>query len=97
MPKMVTTDDTQIVGAVTELDVGGYGPNSGQLEFSITPTDGDPPQTFVVLMDSENRVFAAMTTLLATAYVHKITVQVTYMPIAGGAPVASNVKLLAAT
>jgi hypothetical protein len=49
------------------IDVSGHGVNSGQLEFSLDPGGGKEPQTFVVLMDSEARVFAAMATVLALA------------------------------
>ncbi len=81
-------------GTVSELDVGGNGPNSAQLEFSVTPLKGArEPETFVVPFGTEPQVFTAMATLLTAAYMAKMIVTVTYLPGADATPVAVNVKL----
>lgn len=81
-------------GTVSELDVGGNGPNSAQLEFSITPLKGArEPETFVVLFGTEPQVFTAMATLLTAAYMAKMIVIVTYLPRADATSVAVSVKL----
>ena len=82
------------VGTVTELDVGGNGPGSAQLEFSVTPLNGGgEPATFVVLFGAEPQVFAAMSTLLTAAYVGKFVVTVEYLSLPGATPNAINVKI----
>ncbi len=95
---MPHSDDAQtFVGTVTELDVGGEGPNSAHLEFSITPLKGArEPQTFVVPSGTEPQVFTAMATLLTAAYMAKMIVTVVYLPQSAATPVAINVKLGAA-
>lgn len=93
---MPTREDAQVFsGTVTELDVGGDGANSAQLEFSVTPLKGQgQPETFVVLFEAEPQVFSAMTTLLTAAYMAKMIVTITYFsPEPGATPVATNVKL----
>jgi hypothetical protein len=92
---MPNSDDAQtFVGTVTELDVGGDGPNSARLEFSITPLKGiGEPQTFGVLSGTEPQVFTAMATLLTAAYMARMTVTVSYAPQPGATAVATNVKL----
>jgi hypothetical protein len=81
-------------GTVSELDVGGNGPNSAQLEFSVTPLKSAREQeTFVVPFGTEPQVFAAMATLLTAAYMAKMIVTVTYLAQADAPPVAVNVKL----
>ena len=93
---MPTPEDAEVfTGTVTELDVGGNGANSAQLEFSVTPLEGQgQPETFVVLFGTEPQVFSAMATLLTAAYMAKMIVTVTYFsPEPGATPVAINVKL----
>jgi hypothetical protein len=80
-------------GRVTEIDVGGSGPNSGQLEFALTPLDGGQPETFIVLMDSEGRVFAAMTSLLIMAYRAAEPVTITYRRMPKETSRCTNVRL----
>jgi hypothetical protein len=82
-------------GTVTELEVGGNGSNSAQLEFSVTPPKGagDDPETFVVEFATEPQVCAAMAALLTAAYVEKMIVTVTYTPRPGATPKAAKVKL----
>jgi hypothetical protein len=87
-------DAPTITGTVTELDVGGHGPNSGQLEFSITPLPvGPAAQTFAVWMDTEDRVFTSMTMMLMMAYHFKTPVTVEYLTQPGQTPKALNVKV----
>ena len=81
-PRMLT-------GQVTELDVSGYGPNSAQLEFSITPQN-KPPETFVMEFDTEPQVFAVAATILMNAYQTKTNVQIT---IPGGQPIGQTPKI----
>ena len=80
-------------GRVTELDVGGEGPNSAQLEFSITPVDGGQARTFAVWFDTEARVFAAMASILAMAFRANIVVTVQYRETAGETPKALNIRV----
>jgi hypothetical protein len=79
-------------GKVTELDMGGVGPNSGQLEFSVTSSGGQG-RTFAVWMDTEARVVSAMTSILAMAFQSGISITVNYMEIEGGTPKAINVRV----
>jgi hypothetical protein len=80
-------------GRVTEIDIGGTGPNSGQLEFAVTPDGGGVSMTFVVEMDTEARVFTVMATLLTMAYRASLPVTVEYQVIEGAAPKAINIRL----
>jgi hypothetical protein len=82
-----------LTGRVTELDVGGDGPNSGQLEFAVTPPNGGPSTTFAVWMDTEARVFTAMTTILAMAFRANITLTVEYVQKEEGTPKAISVRV----
>ena len=92
MPHLEAT--MTFAGTVSELVVGGVGPNSAQLEFSVTPLKAvREPETFVVPFGTEPQVFAAMATLLTAAYMAKMIVTVTYLPRADATPVAVNVKL----
>ena len=92
---MPNPDDMQtFAGTVTELDVGGNGPNSAQLEFSITPLKGaGKPETFVVEFDTEPQVLSAMATLLTAAYMAKMIVTVTFLVQPGATSKAINVNL----
>ena len=92
---MAHSDDVlTFVGTVTDLDVGGNGPNSARLEFSVKPLKGaGEAQTFVVLSGTEPQVFTAMATLLTAAYMAKMIVTVAYLSQSAGTPVATNVKL----
>jgi hypothetical protein len=80
-------------GRVTELDVGGNGPNSGQLEFALTPGDGQQSKTFAVWMDTEARVFTAMASILTMAFQANIMVTVEYTQEEGGTPKAISVRV----
>jgi hypothetical protein len=91
-----SSDAKTFIGAVTELDVGGDGPNSAQLEFSVAPLKrAGPPQTFVVPFGTEPQIFAAMAALLTAAYMAKMVVTVTYSPQRNATPIALGVKLSA--
>jgi hypothetical protein len=90
----ISDESSTFTGTVTELDVGGNGPHSAQLEFSITPLKGaGDPETFVVEFDTEPQVFSAMATLLTAAYMAKMIVTVTFLPQPGATPKATNVTL----
>jgi hypothetical protein len=67
----------QFTGIVTSINVKGAGPNSGQLLFSLLADNGDK-KALVVLMDSEARVFTAMTTVLTSAMEHGRIVHATF-------------------
>jgi len=79
-------------GLVQEINIAGDGPNSGQLEFSLIPTQG-PAKTFVAEMGTETRVVAAMTTLLTMAYRANLPVSIVYRMVEGGTPIAIQVGL----
>ncbi|MBV8473502.1 MAG: hypothetical protein JO234_08810 [Hyphomicrobiales bacterium] len=86
-------DAQTYVGTLIELNVGGEGPNSAQLEFSIAPLKGaGEPQTFVV-QAAEPQVFTAMATLLTAAYMAKMIVTVGYVARPAQTPMVTNVKL----
>ena len=57
MNVMNSTPPREFVGVVTELDISGWGPNSAQLEFSLTPQSGQPV-TFVMEFDAMPQMFA---------------------------------------
>lgn len=85
---------TIVVGTVSELDVGGNGPNSAQLKFSVRSLNGArEPEAFVVLFGTEPQVFTAMAALLTAAYMAKMVVTVTCLPRADEPSIAVNVKL----
>ncbi len=64
-----------VSGIIAELDVSGFGPNSAQLEFAITPA-GKPSETYVVNFDAEPQVFASIATILSGAYQARTAVTV---------------------
>jgi hypothetical protein len=81
-------------GTVSELDVGGNGANSAQLEFSIASLKGArETEMFVVPSGTEPQVFTAMAALLTAAYMANMIVTITYLAKENATPVAVNVKL----
>jgi hypothetical protein len=93
LTQMASGGPKYLTGRVTELDVGGDGPNSGQLKFAVTPTDGGQSTTFGVWMDTEARVFTAMATILTMAFRANITLRVEYTQKEGGTPKAIGVRV----
>jgi hypothetical protein len=67
----------QFTGIVENINVKGAGPKSAKLQFGLRADDG-AKMTLVVHTDTEASTFAGMTTLLATAMQHGMTVQATY-------------------
>jgi len=72
-------------GFVTQLQLSGYGPNSGEITLGITQDDGSFVQVFGgILGDTGSEdgldagVFAAFLTLASTAYVHRQRVTCSY-------------------
>ena len=73
-------------GFVTQLQLSGFGPNSGEITLGITQDDGSFIQVFGGIISQtptenglEDGVFAAFVNLATIAYVHKRRVQCTYV------------------
>lgn len=73
----MTDTARHFTGVVENINVKGSGPSSAQLLFGLRADNGEK-KPFVVQIDSEARVFAAMTTLLTTAMQYSLYVHVTY-------------------
>lgn len=72
-------------GFVTQLEMSGYGPNSGEITLGITEDDGNFIQVFgglngdnPTLYGLDDGAFAAFASLASVAYAHKIRVVCTY-------------------
>ena len=87
VPRIIEVSTTQgsqsFDGKVSFVSIFGDGPNSAQLEFTVT--GASQPRTFVVLAypSAEPQVFAAMTTLVTAAYMNGKPVKVTYVQVTG--------------
>ena len=57
----------QLRGGVSTVAISGWGANSSELVFTITPTDGQP-EALVMEFDATPQMFAAATTILVAAY-----------------------------
>ena len=89
---MNSTPPREFVGVVTELDISGWGPNSAQLEFSLTPQSGQPV-TFVMEFDAVPQMFAAGATMLTMAFEKKMPIRAIFPANQTGTPRISGLKL----
>ncbi len=82
-----------VTGLVTSLDVGGNGPNSAILVFTVLVASTGQDVAFGIYSDTLPQVFAAAATLLALAYDKRLAVTVQSVTKEGGAPQAVGVTL----
>ena len=80
-------------GKVVSIDISGIGPNSAQLQFTLTR--GSESRTFIATAypGHEPAVFAAYTTLLTGAYFNNQVVGIRFEEVAGETDRVSDIYL----
>ena len=86
MGDIVIDDPVTVEGKLTQLQLSGLGPNSGEITLGVTADDGTFTQMFGGIMDGDRKapyglehgVFAGFVTMATTAFVSGVRVRATH-------------------